>query len=169
MKKKDSSSSSTNVNQGWKQADQWFLNRHDNKHEPELQILTEEDWENGDKEQRDYFCAICKSKLDFLKDTETIWICSNCSQVYDTKIQDAPIKDMSESKVRTYTELSHYPTYEENDIYMPFVQGIDPDADAGDIPSNIEVVSDDGRHKHIRVKGLPTEALATMNEMDGRT
>ncbi len=76
---------------------------------------------------------------------------------------------MSESKVRTYTELSCYPTYEENDIHMPFVQGIDPDADGdNNIPGNLEVVYDDGKHKKVRVKGLPAEALAMMNEVDGK-
>ncbi|MGC1133643.1 MAG: hypothetical protein WA941_12535 [Nitrososphaeraceae archaeon] len=72
------------------------------------------------------------------------------------------------SKVRTYTELSHYPTYEENDIYRPFMEGIDVGEQDNNIPGNIEVVYDDGRHKHIRVKGLPTEALAAMNELDDR-
>jgi len=35
-------------------------------------------------------------------------------------------------------------------------------------PGNIEIVRDDDfRIKHIKVKGLPTEALAAMNELDG--
>lgn len=162
------SSSSTNVNQGWKLEYQNYLRKYDNAEAgPELQILTEDDWEDDNLEHRQYHCSICFARLDYLQDTETIWICSFCSQTYDTKIQDVPIKDLSESKVRTYSELSHYPTYEENDIYMPFVEGIDPDADA-DIQSNIEVVYDDGRHKKVRVKGLPTEALSIMNEMDDK-
>ncbi|MFY9965282.1 MAG: hypothetical protein WAK50_06045 [Nitrososphaeraceae archaeon] len=93
---------------------------------------------------------------------------SACVQYYDTTIQDVPIKNVKDSKVRTFPELDHYPTYEENDIWLPFVEGINPDAD-GDISGNIEVVyDDDGRHKHIRVKGLPTEALAAMNELDDK-
>jgi len=120
---------------------------------PEWQLLTEEDLEEEDPEQRHYFCAICKSTLDFLKDTETIWRCNECMQYYDTSIQDAPIKDMSESRVRVYQELDHYPEYDENDPRMIFVEGIEQDADEY-TPSNIEVISDDGHHKHIRCKGL---------------
>ena len=86
----------------------------------------------------------------------------------DTSIQDVPLKNINDSRVKAYPELDHYPTAEENDIWLPFVQGIDPDADE-DIPNNIEVISDDGfRHKHIRVKGMPTEALAAMNELDNK-
>jgi DNA-directed RNA polymerase subunit RPC12/RpoP len=68
---------------GWKLQDENYLRKYDSAEAgPELQILTEEDWEDDDKEQREYFCAICKSKLDYLEGTETIWICSNCSQTY---------------------------------------------------------------------------------------
>ena len=144
------------VNQGFSQQD--------------IQILTEEDYEEEDKEVRRYWCAICKSRLDYLEGTETIWMCSNCSQMYDTSIQDVPVKDISESKVRTYTELDHYPTAEEGDIFVPFIEGFGPAADDDDddeyVPRNIEVISDNGMHKHIRVKGLSTEALAAMNDDD---
>ncbi|MGH9983261.1 MAG: hypothetical protein ACRD8W_04805 [Nitrososphaeraceae archaeon] len=155
------------VNQGWKQTDVWYLNRHDNTQaDPDIQILTEDNLEDENKELREYWCAIRKSKLDYIKNMD-MWYCSACVQYYDTKIQDVPIKDLSESKVRTYTELDHYPPYEENDIYLPFVEGVNQDADE-DIPSNVEVVSDDGHRKHIRVKGLPMEVLSTMRELDGR-
>lgn len=98
-----------------------------------------------------------------------MWYCSACVEYYDTNIQDVPIKNISESKVRVSAELEHYPTYEENDIYSPFIEAINPNADElEDIPNNIEVVSDDGRHKHIRVKGLSIEALSAMRELDGR-
>ena len=69
--------------------------------------------------------------------------------------------------MKTFPELDKYPTYEENDIYMSVVQGIDPD-EYDSIPRNVEELRDDGHHKKIRVKGLPTEALAMMNEMDGK-
>ena len=49
------------------------------------------------------------------------------------------------------------------------MEGVNPGADSEEyVPGNVEVVSDDGHHKKIRVKGLPTEALAMMNEMDGK-
>ena len=158
------------VNQGWKQQDQWYLNRYDNAQaDPELQILTEDTWEDENLEQRYYFCAICKSRLDFLKGTESIWQCSNCSQIYDTSIQDVPVKNIGESKVRVSAELQHYPTYEENDIWSPFIEAINADTDSDeDIPSNVVVVSDDRHRKHIRVKGDITKALSAMNEMDGK-
>jgi ribosomal protein L37AE/L43A len=145
-------------NAGWKQIDEWYLNRHDNKHEP---VFIQEDFEEQNKERREYFCAICKTRLDFLKETGTIWRCNACMQYYDTSIQDIPLKNIKESRVKTFPELSKYPTYDESDVYLPFVQGIDPDAETS-IP-DVEVLRDDGRIKHIRVKGLPTEALAVMD------
>ena len=89
--------------------------------------------------------------------------------MYDTSIQDVPVKDVSESKVKTYTELTHYATYDINDPNMVFVEGVAIDEDSEEcVPRNVEVVSDDGHHRHIRVKGLPAEALAAMWELDGR-
>src|SRR5918996_5257647 len=167
MKRDNNNSSSSNPNTGWNQREQWYLNRYDNAEAgPDVQILNEEGWENENKERREYFCAICQSKLDYLKNLD-MWFCSACVQYYDTKIQDVPIKNLSESKVKTFPELDKYPTYGENDIYMSFVQGIDPD-EYDSIPRNVEVLRDDGfRIEHIRVRGLPTEALAAMNELDG--
>lgn len=72
--------------------------------------------------------------------------------------QDVPIKDLNESKVKTYPELDKYPTAEENDPYTIFIQGVDPDADEY-VPRNVEVLRDDGRIKHIRVRGSPVQAL----------
>lgn len=155
------------VNQGWKQADECYLNQYDNpSNDPDIQLLTEDSLEEENKEEREYFCAICQSKLDYLKHMD-MWYCEACVQYYDTKIQDVPIKNISDSKVRVSAELEHYHQTDDEDIFMPFVQGIDPDADEY-IPSNIEVLSDDGHNKYIRVKGDITKALAAMNEMDGR-
>ncbi|MGH9986377.1 MAG: hypothetical protein ACRD8W_20735 [Nitrososphaeraceae archaeon] len=155
-------------NAGWKRQDEWYLNRHDNVHTPDIQVLTEDNYEDEVKELREYLCALCKGRLDYLKNMDMSY-CEACVSYYDTKIQDVPIKDLSESKVRVSAELEHYHTYEEDDIWLPFVEGINPGADSEqDIPGNIEVVSDDGHRKHIRVKGLPTEALSAMRELDGR-
>lgn len=44
-------------NAGWKQADEYNLKRQDPSNDPDIQILTEEDYENEDKEQREYWCA----------------------------------------------------------------------------------------------------------------
>jgi len=77
----------------------------------DIQILTEEDYEEEDPEQRHYFCALCKSRLDFLKETGTMWRCNECMEYYNTSIQDVPVKDLIESKVRTYTD---YDTFRRN-------------------------------------------------------
>jgi hypothetical protein len=119
------------------------------------------------KEQRHYWCAICESRLDFLKETGTIWRCNECMQYYDTSIQDVPVKDISEPKVKVYPELDKYPTYDESDVYLPFVQGIDID-EYDSVHRNIEILRDEDRVKHIRVKGSLIEVLKTMNELDGR-
>jgi hypothetical protein len=156
-------------NAGWTLEDRHYLRKTDPSSDPAIQILTEEDLEEEEPEQRQYWCAICKARLDFLKETGTIWRCNECMQYYDTSIQDVPVKDIRDTKVKAFPELDHYPTADEDDVWLPFVQGVDPDADEQDIPRNIEVISDDGRHKHIRVKGLPTEALAAMNELDDKT
>lgn len=36
----------------------------------DVQIFTEEDFEDENKELREYFCAICQGKLDYLKKME---------------------------------------------------------------------------------------------------
>jgi hypothetical protein len=74
---------------------------------------------------------------------------------------------LSDSKVKAYPELDRYPTAEENSPYTIFIQGINPD-EYDSIPRNGEILRDDNRVKHIRVRGLPTEALAAINEIDGR-
>lgn len=159
---------SSATNPGWKQADQWYLNRHDNVHTPDIRVITEDNLEESDPELREYWCAICKSKLDYLKNID-MWYCEACVQYYDTNIQDVPLKNIKDSRVKTYAELEHYHQLDDEDIHLSFVEGINPDADSEDyVPRNVEVISDNGHHRHIRVKGLPTEALAAMNEMDDK-
>lgn len=63
--------------------------------------------------------------------------------------------------MKTYPELDKYPIFEDNDIHMPFVQGIDPD-EYDSVPGNVEVLRDDCRIKHIHVKGSLVEALAAI-------
>jgi NAD-dependent DNA ligase len=60
--------------------------RREADHIPRLQTFTLEDLEE-DPEERTYWCAICKSKLVYLTNTDTIWRCDNCLSYYDTKIQ----------------------------------------------------------------------------------
>lgn len=114
------------TNQGWKQTDEWYLSKYDNAQaDPDIQILTEDNYEDDNKELREYYCAICHGKLDFLKNMD-MWYCEACVQYYDTKIQDVPIKNINDSRVKTYAELEHYHQLDDEDIYVPFVQGVDP-------------------------------------------
>ncbi|HYZ59956.1 MAG TPA: hypothetical protein VE544_09905 [Nitrososphaeraceae archaeon] len=96
------------TNQGWKQVDEWYLNKYDNAQaDPDIQILTEDNYEDENKELREYYCAICHGKLDFIKNMD-MWYCEACVQYYDTKIQDVPIKNINDSRVKMYADLERY-------------------------------------------------------------
>ena len=86
---------------------------------------------------------------------------------YDTSIQDMPLKNIRGQRIRTYPEFE-YQVNDENDINTIFMQGIDAD-ELGyqSVPKNAEILRDDDRVKHIKVRGSLVEALAAMNEMDG--
>jgi hypothetical protein len=46
-----------------------------------------------------------------------MWICSECLQQYGLNIQDIPLKDINEPRVKTYhTELKRYPAWDENNV-----------------------------------------------------
>jgi ribosomal protein L37AE/L43A len=96
--------------------------RKETNHISRLQTFTFEDIEEK-LEEKIYWCAICKSKLTYLPNTDTIWRCDNCLSYYDTKIQDAPIKDKSQLKLRSYHDP--YQQYDANDPNIPFTKGID--------------------------------------------
>ena len=63
-------------------------------------------------EQRQYFCAVDKSRLDYHKHLG-IWICSECYQQYDTKIQDKPVKNNDDFKLHSHH--NPYPTFDDGD------------------------------------------------------
>jgi hypothetical protein len=128
--------------------------------DPEVQLFTAEDFDDEEEPRvRKYWCAICKSRLDYLQGADE-WFCNQCGQQYDPKIQDVPIKDLSTSKVRVWAELAHYPTYEENDPYLPFAEGIDMD-DIVEEEKDIQLISSspDNRIQKLHVRGLPEKAL----------
>ena len=155
-------------NSGWKLEDRHYLHKYDNAQaDPDIQILTEEDWEEEDKELRKYWCAICHGKLNYLKQMD-MWHCPACVEYYDQKIQDVPIKDIKESRVKTFPELDHYPTAEEDDIFVPFIEGINPDQEEDYDQEGVELVSSsyDNRIQHIRVKGDITEALSVQHDFE---
>ena len=154
----------TGIRPGFRAQDSFSL-RTD--HTPKTQIWSYEEFE-PEPEERTYWCAICKSKLEYLKGSDTIWRCDNCMQWYDTKIQDSPIKDKGDFKLAPHYDLQHYPTADAEDI--PFVQGINPDTIDEEDSLDIEIVrtSADKRVQHIHVKGSPSDALRLVNENDKR-
>jgi hypothetical protein len=153
-------------NAGWKLEDKHYLNKTDPSNDPDIQLLTEEDWEE-DKEQRQYWCAVCKSRLDFLKETGTMWRCNECMEYYDTSIQDVPIKDIKESRVEAYPELDHYPTAEEDDVWVPFIERINVDQEE-DYPDQegVELVSSSHDIRIQHLKGDITKALSAQHDFE---
>ncbi|HZD35627.1 MAG TPA: hypothetical protein VE130_10515 [Nitrososphaeraceae archaeon] len=158
------------VRTGFKYEDVQYLKKFDNASAgPEIQIFTAEEGLEEEPEARKYFCAICRSKLDYLKGTKTIWRCNECMEYYDTKIQDKPISNNKGFKVRPHHEINRYPKFAEDDTNIPFLKGISLDEKQGS--NNIEILrqSTDGRIKKIHVKGSLVEALsANLNELDGK-
>jgi hypothetical protein len=158
--------SKNTINHGFKLQDQHYLRHHDNaKADPEVQLFIAEDLEGEEPELRKYYCASCKSRLDYHNYLK-VWICSECFEQYDTNIQDVPLKDTKELRVKTYPELSYYQTWDEEDPNTVFIESIDL-GEQHNIPGNVAILRDDHRVKHIRVKGSPVEAMAAMNQLDG--
>lgn len=154
------------IRQGFRIQDANYLRKHDNPlSNPPMQIFSDEDPDEyvGDKS---YYCAACKSKLNYLEALEE-WQCSGCGVIYNTRIQDKPLKDIQDFKVTPHTDLLHYPVFDENDEGLPFVHSIDVDTLAGE-PEEVELVksSPDQRVQHLRVKGMPIDALRATKVMD---
>jgi hypothetical protein len=72
----------------------------------------------GEPEQRQYYCAMCKSRLDYHKHLQ-YWLCPECFQQYDPSIQDVPLKNIIDSGVKIYPELQHNPTLDEFHCVKP--------------------------------------------------
>lgn len=81
------------------------------------------------------------------------------------RLNNVPIKDTKDFRSKVYADLQVNPTFDENDF--AFFEGIDF-GEEQELDSNVEILRDDQRVKHIRVKGLPSEALAAMNDLDGK-
>lgn len=105
---------------GFRREDTLYLSRQ--THTPKTQIFYSEEIIE-DSEQEHFYCADCKSKLDYLKSSEAIWRCDNCMIYYDTRIQDTPLKDITDSQLRPYSDLMHYPTVDADDF--PVFESID--------------------------------------------
>jgi hypothetical protein len=151
---------------GFKPRDEHYLRDFDNAAaNPQIQTFSDQDPEEDNEDKR-YFCAMCKTRLEFYHDLDE-WFCEGCGQHYDTKIQDRPLTDIKDFQLVPYTDQRHYPQFDENDPNLPFVHSIDVDKLAGEAEI-VEIVktSPDHRVKHIRVKGSPAEVLAATKEME---
>ena len=145
-----------NVNQGWNPRDIYHVTA---RNDPEIQIFTREEEEDEDPRERKYYCALCGTKLQWLQGTPE-WMCNHCGHTLDTSLQDIPIKDPNQDRVKVYQELDNSPVFDDHDPMLPFAEGIEVDELAGE-SEDIELVktSADHRIQHIRVRGLPSEAL----------
>jgi len=77
------------------------------------------------------------------------------------------LNDIGETRVKTYLGLTWSPQYDEEDIHIPFVEGIDL---GEQIDGKVELVrsSTDRRIQHILIRSSPAKALPTTNQLDGR-
>jgi hypothetical protein len=165
-----SRSTFSKVNQGFRIQNQRYLQKFDNPQaNPEVQIFTAEDFEEIDPEKRKYYCAICKSRLEYHRHLG-IWICSECLEQYDPeRLYNVPLRDTKDFILKPYMELQHNPTWDDDDSNLPFVEGVDMNKLDGDSESvRLENSTPDNRIQFIRVRGSPAKAIALMNEMDGK-
>jgi hypothetical protein len=135
--------------------------KRDSDHKPKIQTFVVEDDYDEEPEQREYFSAVDKSRLDYHKHLD-IWVCGECFQQYDPKIQDTPIKDKSGFKLYSHAGHNPYATFDESDPYQPFVEGIDIEAREREAEGEgVEIIrsSPDQRVQTIRVKGNLADAL----------
>lgn len=124
-----------------------YLRRFDNAAaDPDVQVFTNE---TEDDEQTLYYCAMCKSRLEYHKHL-CIFICPECFEQYDTKIQDRPILKKG-FKITPHHELNRYPKFDDQDPNIPYMKGVSLDEQ---LDSDIEVLrtSQDGRIQHLRIR-----------------
>lgn len=100
-----------------------YLKRFDNAAaDPDIQTFSNEDDE--EPETRQYFCAMCRSHLQYHKHL-SIWICPECFQQYDLRIQDRPIANKHGFNVTPHHDINRYAKLDNDDTNVPFMKGID--------------------------------------------
>lgn len=103
------------VRQGFSLNDTYRLRKYDNPlSNPPTQIISAEELE-PEPEQRQYWCAECKSPLSYLRASNTIWRCDECLSYYDLNIQDSPIRDKGPFKLVPYQQ--HYPSADDDSFF----------------------------------------------------
>ena len=152
----DTLNSKNSPDAGWNTRDIYHVTARNN---PEIQIFTAEEEEEENPLDRKYYCALCGTKLQWLQGTPE-WLCTKCGHTLDTSLQDVPIKDPNQDRVKVYQELDNTPVFDDHDFMTPFAQGIDVDELAGD-SEDVELVktSPDHRIQFLRVKGNMEQAL----------
>jgi hypothetical protein len=144
--------SSEGVRPGFNDSDITFLSKQ--IHTPRTQIFSYEELESAEPEDRHYFCAMCKSKLDYSKYLEA-YECKECVQYYDVQnLQDKPLTDIEDFKLVPYGAQRHYPEFDAEDPHTPFVETVDLN-DTNEEIEGVEVRSyDNGRIKHINIHNV---------------
>jgi hypothetical protein len=126
--------------------------------QPRIQIFDDGMLETEEPEQRRYYCAKDKSLLSYLNGSETVWRCDECLTYHDTKIQDSPLKNIDEYALKPYTDLQYYPTYDERDPTLPFIEGIEHNTSTEEYGLQ-ERQHENQRVQRIRVSGSFAEAI----------
>ena len=161
-------SNSNDVRLGFRFQHEQYLKRYDNAAaDPDIQIFAAEE-DDEEPEAKRYWCAICKSKLNYMRHTDTIWKCDNCQKFYDAKIQDIPIANNNKFRITPHHDINRYPKFDDDNPEVPFLKGIRLDEQQEDPSIEILKQSPDKRIQHICVKGSAAEALAAVNDLDSK-
>jgi len=70
--------------------------------------------------------------------------------------------------VKTFPELDHYPTAEEDDVWLPFIEGINVDQEEDYDQEEVELISSSAHNRiqHLKVKGDITKALSAQHQFE---
>jgi hypothetical protein len=157
MQNNNSMLSNEGIRTGTNNHDILELNRTTNNYEPKIKIFDDKTIE-PEPEYRKYYCAKDKSLLSYLNGSETVWRCDECLTYYDTKIQDTSLSDINDYKLVPFTDLQHYPVYDEHDPSLTFIEPINLYEIEADALESRQ--PDNQRIQTIHFKGGLTEAIA---------
>ena len=163
------------VDLGLRIQDTVYLDRYDNNHSPEVNVIAPSisDEEDGEEEIKgpDYVCANCENILDHNNILTNLYSCRRCTKFYDiTKDRLLTRSDLEEdgviyvsNELRTY-KYDKFSDYKEaGSKTIPIMFSINPDTLDTDEARGYEIVrqSADKRIEHRRVTDYNklTEAL----------
>ena len=119
--KRNDTLSKEGIRPDFEQSDVIYLNKL--IHTPKTQIFSSEEIIE-DRSQEQFFCALCKGKLDYIKKME-MWTCTQCVEYYDPNLQSGPLKDTTDFKLTSHTDLMHYPTADLDDSFFEAINLIE--------------------------------------------